>query len=120
MYQPAEENPCMNAAGDTSREVTEDSKQFNVVVFLVDLEDPDTSEWPNAIKSNECNKWLECAKVEIDSLREMNVFKLILCRDIPTNCSVLRGKFACHLKCNEAGNPVHHKVRWVAKGFQQV
>ena len=54
------------------------------------------------------------------SLQEMGVYKLVPRSDVPTNRSVLRRKFICRLKCDEVGNPVRYKVRWVAKGFQQV
>jgi hypothetical protein len=50
----------------------------------------------------------------------MKVFELVLRRDVPANRSVLHGKFVCRLKRDAVGNPVHYKVCWVAKGFQQV
>jgi transposase InsO family protein len=117
---PIEEHPLAIAAGDTPEETPEDFKCFDDVAFLVDVEDPDAPEWPDALKSDERESWLEGAKAELDSLREMNVFELILHRDVPPNRSVLRGKFVCRLKHDEVGNPVRYKVCWVAKGFQQV
>ena len=50
----------------------------------------------------------------------MGVYQLVSCSNVPSNCSILHGKFVCRLKRNEHGNPVRYKVRWVAKGFQQV
>jgi transposase InsO family protein len=117
---PVEDDSCMHAAGDPLEETTEDLNHFDDVVFLVDVEDPDAPEWPDAIKTDEREKWLEGARTELDSLREMRVFELVLRRDVPANRSVLRGKFVCRLKRDAVGNPVRYKVRWVAKGFQQV
>jgi hypothetical protein len=117
---PAKEIPCIDVTGDTPEDMAEDSNCFDDAAFLVDVEDPDAPEWPDALKSDKRDKWLEGAKVELAGLREMKVYELILRRDVPANRSVLRGKFVCRLKRDVAGNPVRHKVRWVAKGFQQV
>ena len=117
---PVKEDPCMITTGDTSKEMTIDSRLFDDITFLIDVEDPDAPKWPDALKSDKRDKWLEGAKIELNGLHLMKVYELILRHDIPSNCSVLCGKFVCHLKCNAHGNLVCHKVCWVAKGFQQV
>ena len=89
-------------------------------MLLVDIEDPDAPEWREALESNECKKWLKGTEAELTSLREMGVYELVPRSKVPTNCSILHGKFVCRLKCDEAGDPVRYKVHWVAKGFQQV
>lgn len=88
--------------------------------MLVDVEDPDSPSWKEAIASSEKDKWMEGAQAELRSLEEMEVYQLIPRSDVPPNRKILRGKFVCKLKRDETGNPVRHKVRWVAKGFQQV
>jgi hypothetical protein len=110
----------MDTAGDMPKETTEDSEESDDVIFLVDVEDPDAPEWPDMLKSDDHEKWLEGTKTELNGLCNMKVFELILCHDVPANRKVLRGKFVCRLKRNADGNPVCHKVCWVAKGFQQV
>ena len=91
-----------------------------VAALLIDVEDPDAPKWPEARASADHDKWMEGAKAELDSLRQMEVYQLVPRSDIPANCSILRGKFVCHLKHDENGEPVRYKVRLVAKGFQQV
>ena len=95
-------------------------KVIDEIILLVDVEDPDTPSWTEALESGDRDKWLEGAEAELNSLCEMGVYKLIPRSEVPTNQSVLQGKFICWLKRNEIGDPVRHKVRWVAKGFQQV
>ena len=89
-------------------------------MLLVDVEDPYTPSWSEVLASSEPFNWLEGAKAELTSLHEMGVYQLVLHSNIPTNCSVLWGKFVCQLKRNKHGDPVRYKVQWVAKGFQQV
>jgi hypothetical protein len=86
----------------------------------VDVEDPNAPSWAEALESDDRDKWLEGANAELSSLHEMNVYELVPRHKVPTNRSILRGKFICRLKCDEMGIPVRHKVHWVAKGFQQV
>ena len=90
------------------------------VMLLVDVEDPDVPDWREALESSKRDKWLEGTEVELTSLQEMGVYKLISRSEVPTNRSVLCGKFVCRLKRDKVGNPVQYKVRWVAKGFQQI
>jgi hypothetical protein len=90
------------------------------IMLLVDVEDPDAPNWSEALESSERDKWLEGAKEELTGLQNMGVYQIVPCSEVPPNRSVLRGKFVCRLKCDEHGNPVRYKVRWVAKGFQQV
>ena len=104
-------------------EAEEDASSGEPIVettLLVDVEDPDAPSWAEASQSDERDEWLKGAEAELTSLRDMKVFELVPHSKVPTNCSILCGKFVCHLKCDEVGNPAHFKVRWVAKGFQQV
>ena len=88
--------------------------------LLVDVEDPDAPTWREALASDEREQWLDGARAEIRSLEDMSVFELIPRSIVPRDRKVLRGKFVCRLKRDETGAPVRHKVRWVAKGFQQI
>jgi hypothetical protein len=108
------------AMGDTPKEMTEDLEPFHDVIFLVDVEDSNAPSWAKALESEQCDKWLEGVKVELNGLCKMSVYELISRREVPSNRSVLHGKFVCCLKHDEVGNLVHYKVQWVAKGFQQV
>ena len=98
----------------------QNSEDESETTMLVDVEDPDAPSWREAITSSEKEKWLEGAREELRSLEDMEVFHLVPRSDVPSNQKVLRGKFLCRLKHDEFRNPIRHKVRWVAKGFQQV
>ena len=67
----------------------------NEIMLLVDVEDPDAPDWNEAPKSADRDKWLEGAKAELNSLHKMGVYKLVSRSEVPTNCSVLHGKFVC-------------------------
>jgi hypothetical protein len=104
-------------------ETVEFASQEEVVdetALLVDVEDPDAPDWREALESDERDKWIEGAEAELTSLRDMGVYQVVPRSDVPSNRSILRGKFVCRLKRDELGTPVRYKVRWVAKGFQQV
>jgi len=88
--------------------------------LLMDVDDPNTPSWHEAMASANREKWLEGAQEELTSLHEMSIFQLVPRSEVPTDCKVLRRRFVCRLKRNENGNPVQHKVQWVAKGFQQI
>ena len=90
------------------------------IVLLVDIEDPDAPTWTEALQSSDHDKWIEGAEAKLTGLHDMGVYAFVPHSEVPTNHSVLHGRFVCQLKHNEIGNPVCFKVRWVAKGFQQV
>ena len=95
-----EDSPVETAEGSPSGGV------MNEIMLLVDVEDPDAPDWNEALKSADRNKWLEGAKAELNSLHKMGVYKLVSRSEVPTNCSVLHGKFVCRLKRNKLGVPV--------------
>ena len=88
--------------------------------WLVDVEAPDAPDWAEALASPDKEKWLEGVHAELRSLEDMQVFQLIPHSAVPPGRKVLRGKFVCRVKRDHLGHPIHHKVRWVAKGFLQV
>jgi hypothetical protein len=120
----AKDAPSANLLEENSPAETERDtllrEMIDEIILLIDVEDPDAPSWTEALESGDRDKWLEGAEAELNSLREMGVYKLVPCSEVPSNCSILRGKFVCWLKQDKVGNPVRHKVRWVAKGFQQV
>ena len=103
-----------------TREDPSSEEPIPEIILLVDVEDPDAPTWTEALQSSDHDKWIEGAEAELTGLRDMGVYALVPRSEVPTNRSVLRGRFVCRLKRDEIGNPVHFKVRWVAKGFQQV
>ena len=102
--------PADSAEEDSSAETTEGMPSGGVtmseIVLLVDVEDPDAPEWCEALESSKHEKWLEGAEAELTSLWEMGSYKLVLRSGVPTDRSVLRGKFVCRLKRDEVGTPV--------------
>jgi hypothetical protein len=58
-----------------------------MLVFLVDVEDPDAPSWAEALESDQCNKWLEAAEAELNSLCKMKVYELVSHHKVPANCS---------------------------------
>ena len=102
--------PADSAEEDSSVETTEGTPSGGVmmseIMLLVDIEDPDAPKWQEALESSKRKKWLEGAEAELTSLREMGVYKLVPCSEVPTDCSVLHKKFVCWLKRDEVGTPV--------------
>ena len=103
-----------------TREDLSSEEPIPEIVLLVDVEDSDAPTWTEALQSSDHNKWIEEAEAELTGLCDMGVYALIPHSEVPTNHSILGGWFVCQLKRDEIGNPVRFKVRWVAKGFQQV
>ena len=62
-----------------------------IAALLIDVEDPDTPEWHEAIASADREKWMEGTQSELDSLRDMEVYQLVPRTDVPPNRSMLRG-----------------------------
>ena len=114
------ENPSIIPSTNMNTAPSDNDIHALIAALLIDVEDPDALEWHEAIALADWDKWMEGAQLELDSLRDMEVYQLVLWTDIPANCSVLCGKFICRLKHNENGKPVRYKVRLVARGFQQV
>jgi len=52
-------------------------------------------------------------------LKDLNVFILIPCSEVPHSQHPLKGKLVCKRKCDDAGNIIHYKVCYIAKGYAQ-
>jgi len=86
---------------------------------LINPHNPDEPTFREAMNSPDADKWTLGIQDKLKSLKEMGVYKLIPHSDVPAGCKVLRGKWVL-LKCDEHGNSVWHKARFVVKGFEQV
>jgi hypothetical protein len=84
-----------------------------------DMDADDDPLWSEALASPEQEYWIAGAEDEIRSLGDLKVFVLVPCSDVPVGQRPLCGKLICKRKRDDAGNIVHYKVRYVAKGFAQ-
>ena len=57
------------------------------IVLLVDIEDPDAPTWTKALQSSDHDKWIEGAEAELTGLRDMGVYALVPCSEVPTNAA---------------------------------
>lgn len=72
------------------------------------------------MQSKEHHEWIQAAKEELQSLRDMKVFKLVSHSAVPKNQKIQKGKLMCHNKQDELGNISCRKVCYVFKGFEQI
>ena len=87
---------------------------------LINTRNPDKPTFHKAMNSPDADKWTIGIQDELNSLKEMGVYHLIPCSDVPTSRKILHGKWVLLLKRDEHGNPVRHKAHFVIKGFEQV
>ena len=83
------------------------------------LDADDEPTWAQAMGSDEREYWIAGGRDELKSLEDLKVFVLVPRSEVPTGQRPLKGKLVCKRKCDESGNIVHYKVRYVAKGFAQ-
>jgi len=84
-----------------------------------DFDTNDDLSWVTAMRSPEQEYWIAGACDELHSLADLQVFTLIPHSDVPHGRCPLKGKLVCKRKQDDAGNVVHYKVRYVAKGYTQ-
>ncbi len=84
-----------------------------------DLDADDDPLWSEALASPEREYWIASTQDEICSLGDLKVFMLVPHLDVPMGQHPLQGKLVCKQKCDDAGNVLHYKVRYVTKGFTQ-
>ena len=83
-----------------------------------DLDKPNT--W-NKVKSSSYSKqWENGYKEELQSLKDMGVYKLIPCSQILLSTKIQKGHPVFRLKYDTDGKPVRWKVQLVFKGFEQI
>lgn len=80
----------------------------------------DDPSWAECMDSTEQAEWIEAARDELQSLKDMEVFKLIPQSALKKDQKVRKGKLVCHNKCDELGKIFRCKVWYVFKGFEQI
>ena len=86
---------------------------------MIDLND-EPRMWEEAKVSVHAKQWEAGYRDELNSLKDMGVYKLIPQDQVPTGRKVHRGRPVFKLKRDENGKVVRFKVRLVFKGFEQV
>lgn len=81
-------------------------------------EEPRT--WEEAKRGLNAAKWEEGYKEELQSLKDMGVYRLIPRSEIPNGHKVRKGRPIFKVKRDEHGNAVRYKVRLVFKGYEQI
>ena len=117
MKPPSADSAEENSSAETTKGTPSGGVTTDEVVLLVDVEDPDAPDWREALESSEREKWLEGANAELTSLQEMGVYELVPRSKVPTDRSVLRGKFVCRLKRGTVGGK--GLPTGMGEGFQQ-
>jgi hypothetical protein len=69
------------------------------------------------MKHPEHDDWLKASKDEMESLVQNNTWDLV---QPPTGRKVLKGKWVYKYKRGADGRVLHHKARWVVKGYEQL
>jgi len=72
-----------------------------------------------AMASSEAPKWLAACTEELDSIKNLGVFRLVP-RNAATGRTIMDRKFVFKLKRDENGTPVRWKARFVVKGYAGV
>jgi transposase InsO family protein len=80
----------------------------------------DSSETPRnykqAMESEEREEWKSAMQRELDSLKEMRTWTLVV---LPNGKRAIKGGWVFRLKRNAAGRVVQYKARYVARGYAQ-
>ena len=82
--------------------------------------DDEPRTWKEAQASSEAKEWTKGYLDELKSLKEMGVYKLVPRSSVPAGAKIRKGCPVFTRKRDENGNVVHHKVRLVFKGFEQI
>ena len=83
-----------------------------------DLDEPNT--WNEAKSSSYSEQWELGYRDELQSLKDMGVYKLIHRSQVPAGTKIRKGRPVFRLKRDADGKPVRWKVRLVFKGFEQI
>jgi hypothetical protein len=76
--------------------------------------------WDEAKSSADADRWATGYRDELQSLKDMGVYKLIPRSEVPPGKRIRKGKPVFHIKRDEDGKAVRWKVRLVFKGFEQI
>lgn len=81
----------------------------------------DPASFKDAMASPDANKWLAACWEELNSIKSLDVYDLVLHSEATnTGQRILKGKFVFRVKHDENGVPMHWKVHFVAKGYEAV
>src|SRR6266481_8408410 len=83
-------------------------------------EDEDPLSHREAMGHSDADDWQKGIETELKSIAKHKVWTELPRSDIPQGKKAVKSKFVFHLKCDEQGKVVRHKVHLVAKGFTQV
>jgi Reverse transcriptase (RNA-dependent DNA polymerase)/GAG-pre-integrase domain/gag-polypeptide of LTR copia-type len=83
-----------------------------------DLDEPNS--WNEAKASSYSEQWETGYKEELQSLKDMGVYKLIHRSQVPIGAKIRKGRPVFRLKRDADGKPIRWKVRLVFKGFEQI
>jgi hypothetical protein len=72
-----------------------------------------------ALASPDAPKWLAACDEELDSIKNLGVFRLVP-RNAATGRTIIDGKFVFRLKRDQHGTPVRWKARFVVKGYSAI
>jgi hypothetical protein len=73
-----------------------------------------------ALAGQDHDKWMESMREELDSIKQLGVYRLVPHSAVPPDCKVLKGKFVYHRKFDAHGGVSRYKSRYVFGGHCQV
>ena len=73
--------------------------------------------WDEERELPDADKWY---REELKSLKDMDVYNLVPCKQIPSGQQIRRGKPVFRIKYDEDSQPIRYKIRHVFKGFEQI
>lgn len=76
--------------------------------------------WKDALESSDAEQWRQAYSEELDSLKGMNVYKLVPRSQVPAGHKICKGHPVFKIKRDENGKIVRFKVCLMFKGFEQV
>jgi hypothetical protein len=111
---------CSDAEADLAQ-------AFDAMAASLDLEGDDNPPSPGdpetmkeALAGQDRDKWMESMKEELDSIKQLGVYRLVPRSAVPPDRKVLRGKFVYRRKFGADGAVSRYKSRYVFGGHRQV
>lgn len=89
-------------------------------VYTVDADDNEPKTVKEAMDGPEAEEWDKGIREELQSLKDLGVYKLVPPSELPKGRKVLQNHFVFKCKKNEFGDVVRWKIRLVVRGFEQV
>ena len=76
--------------------------------------------WKQAIKSPDSEKWIEATFSELEQLLRASTFQFTGLSEVPNRRKLLKNRMHYRLKKDKYNRPLKWKARLVAKGFMQI